>query len=128
MIISGQDFVSVSAVSFGSQPAASYAVLSDTAIKAVVPRATKPGAVPVTVTTVSGSAAGAFTYKACVVPNVLGKKLKGAKKRIRKAGCKVGNVKFLGDSTPKTGRVVKQNPKAGKVRVPGTKVHLKLDD
>lgn len=126
--IIGQDLVNVSAVSFGSQPALGYTVASDTVVKAFAPPASKPGPVPVAVTTPAGTVAGTFTYKACVVPNVVGKKLKGAKKRIRKAGCKVGNVKFLGDSTQKTGRVVKQNPKAGKVRVPGTKVHLKLDD
>jgi len=124
--ILGQDFVNVSAVSFGSQPALGYTVVSDTVVKAFAPPAAARGPVPVTVTTPAGSAAGAFTYTACVVPNVAGKKLKGAKKRIRKAGCKVGNVKFVGDSTPKTGRVVKQRPKAGKVFAPGKKVHLKL--
>lgn len=124
--IAGQDFVGVSSVTFGSQPALGYTVLSDSLIKAVAPPAKTRGSVPVSVTTPAGTAAGAFTYTACVVPKLTGKKLKGAKKRIRKAGCKVGNVKFLGDSTQKTGRVVKQNPKAGKVRVPGTKVHLRL--
>jgi beta-lactam-binding protein with PASTA domain len=82
------------------------------------------------VTTVAGTTAAStvskFTYKGCVVPKLNGKKLKAAKKRIRKAGCKVGKVKIKKGVTAKTGRVVNQGPKAGKVRAPGTKVRITI--
>lgn len=37
-------------------------------------------------------------------------------------------MKKLGDATAKTGEVVKQNPKPGKLLAPGTKVNVKLGD
>jgi beta-lactam-binding protein with PASTA domain len=40
---------------------------------------------------------------------------------LTKAGCKLGKVKG-----GKTGKVVSQNPKPGKVKLPGTKVNVKL--
>jgi len=128
VVIAGTDFTEVSAVKFGAQPAQSYAVGSENSITAIAPPGLSRGAVDVSVTTISGTAVlpGAFTYTACIAPDLVGKKLKGAKKRIRKAGCKVGKVKFLGGATAKTGRVTKQNPKAGKVLAAGSKVNIKL--
>ncbi|HST70467.1 MAG TPA: IPT/TIG domain-containing protein [Solirubrobacterales bacterium] len=125
--IVGSDFTEARSVSFGAVPAASFTVVNEGLITAVAPASATAGPVPVTVTTPAGTATGTFSYTACVVPKLAGKKLKGAKKRIRKAGCRVGKVKFLGEATAKTGRVVKQRPKAGKVLAPGAKVHLKLN-
>jgi hypothetical protein len=129
--ITGTDFAAASAVKFGSTPATSFTVTSETAITAVAPRSTKAGPVDVTVTTLAGTSAAAradrFTYKACVVPKLKDNKLKAAKTRLRNAGCKLGKVKKLDGATAKTGKVTKQNPKPRKVRVPGTKVNVTLE-
>jgi len=130
VLISGTNLIEVSAVRFGSVPAASFVVQSENLISAVAPAGPALGPVDVTVTTPAGTtpvvAADQFTYTACVVPKLAGKKLKGAKKRIRKAGCRVGKVKKTEGVTAKTGVVVKQNPKAGKILAPGAKVNVKL--
>ncbi len=62
----------------------------------------------------------------CVVPNLSGKKLKAAKKKLSKAGCKLGKVTKKNGATPKTGKVRKQSPKAGKALAPGSKVTVTL--
>jgi PASTA domain len=64
--------------------------------------------------------------KTCLVPKLKGKKLKAAKKRARKAHCKIGHVKRLKGVTAKTGKVVKQKPKAGKVKAAGSKIAVTL--
>jgi hypothetical protein len=128
--IAGTDFANVSGVSFGGVPAAGFSVASEGQINAVAPRVKKAGAVDVTVTTVAGTtpvtAVDKFTYKACVVPNLKGKKLKAAKKKLRKTGCKLGKVKRHKGVTNKTGKVVKQGPKSGKQLAPGSKVNVTL--
>lgn len=129
VVISGLNFAGVTGVSFGSVPA-TFAVNSESQITAVAPPSKTLGAVPVTVTTVAGTATAAqpFTYEGCRVPKLKNKKLKAAKKTIRKSDCKVGNVKKLHDATAKTGKVVKQNPPPGKILVPGAKVKVTLDE
>jgi IPT/TIG domain/PASTA domain len=124
----GSDFSEVKGVRFGATPATIFTVNSESVITAVAPASATPGPVSVAVTTAAGTASSAqpFTYTACKVPNLLGKKLKGAKKRIRKAGCKVGRVTKPKGVTSKSGVVVKQSPKAGKVLAPRTKVNLRL--
>jgi beta-lactam-binding protein with PASTA domain len=80
---------------------------------------------------VAGSATATYTYSPaphCVVPKLKGKKLKAAKKALRKALCKIGIVKKLHGATAKTGRVVNQKPGAHKVLAPGAKVSVKLSD
>lgn len=128
--VTGTDFANVSGVSFGSVPATSFSVASEGQLIATAPAVKKAGAVDVTVTTLAGTtpvvATDKFTYKACVVPQLKGKKLKAAKKKLRKASCKVGKVKFRGDATAKTGEVVKQNPKPRKQLAPGSKVNVTL--
>jgi hypothetical protein len=62
----------------------------------------------------------------CVVPKLKGKKLKAAKKMLRAADCRVGKVKKLQGASAKTGKVVKQKPKPGKVLAPGSRVSVKL--
>lgn len=125
--ISGTDFASVSGVSFGGVPAKSFTVGSESAITALAPAVAKVGDVDISVTTVAGttsaSAADHFTYTACVVPKLKGKKLKTTRKKLAKANCKLGKVK--GEKT-KSAKVTKQSPKPGKVLAPGAKVNVKL--
>jgi hypothetical protein len=128
--ISGSDFTGATAVSFGSTPAAAFTVDSDSQVTAVSPAVSRPGKVDVAVTTLAGNnpsgAADAFTYRACRVPNLGGKTLKKAKKRLRKAGCKLGKVRLRRGADRRSGRVTKQRPRAGKLRPPGARVGLTL--
>lgn len=129
VVISGTNFASVTGVSFGSVPA-TFTVNSEGQITAAAPPSKTLIKVPVTVTTAAGSAASAqaFAYKGCKVPQLRGKKLKAAKKKIRNANCKVGKIKKLHGATAKTGKVSKQSPKPGKILAPGSKVNVTLDD
>ncbi|HEX5609067.1 MAG TPA: PASTA domain-containing protein [Solirubrobacterales bacterium] len=126
--IVGANLAELRGVSFGGIPAGSFTASAESVMTAVAPPSVKIGAVPVTVTTVAGSATAPapFLYQGCKVPKLSGKKLKGAKKRIRNAGCKVGKVRRQKGVSAKTGVVVKQSPKAGGVLAPGAKVSVKL--
>jgi beta-lactam-binding protein with PASTA domain len=62
----------------------------------------------------------------CVIPGLIGKKLKTVKKRIKGADCKLGTVTKKEGVTAKTGKVVRQVPQAGKVSAAGSKVTVKL--
>ena len=127
--ITGTDFAAVSGVSIGGAPVA-FTVVSETKIKATAPRLPKPRKVDVTVTTVAGTSplakAASFTYTACVVPKLEQKTLKVAKKKLKKAGCKVGKVTTRGGATVKTGVVTEQGKPVGKKLAPGTKVSVTL--
>jgi hypothetical protein len=144
VLISGTDLEGATSVKFGGV-AAAFGHVSETAVLATSPPGASAGGVPISVTTLAGTGTSSqlFTYQAaapptpivvqptptvaeCVVPNLIGKRLKAARKRIRAAGCKVGNVLKLGGVTAKTGTVVKQNPKPGKHRAVGSKVNFKL--
>ena len=143
--IAGSDFTNVSAVRFGSTPAASYVVDSESEITAVTPAAAGAGSVDVTVTTNAGTspvaAGGRFAYEnpptpppsspstpqavtaTCKVPKLTGKKLRAGRKALRRAGCKVGKVR---GKRGKRARVLTQSRKAG-AKVPvGTKVNVTL--
>ncbi len=126
--IPGTDFIDVKAVSFGGVPATSFSALNEGVVTAVVPKSKVVGPVPITVTTVSGTATSPqpFTYEGCKVPQLKDRKLKAAKKRIRKSGCALGKVRLLDGATSKTGSIVKQGPKPGQVLPPGSKVNVKL--
>lgn len=126
--IVGANLAELRGVSFGSVPAGSFTASAESVMTAVAPPSVNLGSVPVTVTTVAGSATAPapFVYQGCKVPKLAGKKLRSAKKRIRKAGCKVGRVTRPKGVSAKTGVVVKQGPKAGKLLAPGTKVNVKL--
>jgi len=125
--ITGTDLASVSAVKFGTVPAASVKVESETQITAVAPASTIVGAVDVTATTLAGTSAvtssDRFFYEGCAVPKLKGKKLKLAKRTLFRADCKVGKVKRR-TSQKKAGKVLAQSPKPGKVLASGTKVNL----
>lgn len=129
--ITGTDFNGASEVKFGEVPAASFTVVSETEITAVVPRAKKPGQVDISVTTLAGTtavpSAGRFSYTACVVPNLRKNRLKAAKTRLRNAGCKLGKVTKLDGATGRNGKVTRQSPKPKAVKVPGAKVNVTLE-
>lgn len=132
--ISGHNFTGATAVNFGSMPASSFTVDSDTEITATSP-SSAAGTVDVTVTTPAGQTAAAaaskFTFVAppvvveahCVVPKLVGKTLKASRKKLKKAGCTLGRVK--GHRT-RSARVKKQTPKPGVVLAAGAKVNVKL--
>jgi hypothetical protein len=125
LTITGTNLNAASTVKFGSTPAASFTVNSETQITAVAPRSTKAGTVDVTATTLAGTSptvrADRFAYTACVVPKLKGKKLKPAKKALKRAGCKLGKVK---GEKGKSAKVAKQSPKPHKVLKPGSKVNV----
>lgn len=131
VVIAGTDFEGTSAVSFGGVPA-SFAINSESQLTAVAPPGTAGAVVPVTVTTIAGTATSPanYTYNAppvyCVVPNLVGKKLAAAKAALIKGECKVGTLKKLDGATSKNGKVTKQGAKVG-VQLPvGSKVDLTL--
>lgn len=136
--VAGSDFANVTGVKFGSIPAASFVVNSEAQITATAPAAAGPGPVGVSVTTVAGTSPPAagdqFTYTAppqpapkppssCVVPKLVGKKLKAARRALAKANCKLGKVN---GEKGKTAKIVRQTPKPGATRTTGTAVAVKL--
>jgi len=127
--ITGTNLMAASAVRFGSVPARGFTLESDTQITAIAPKSSTVDSVDVTVTTLAGtsptSRSDRFTYEACVVPKLKGKRLKAAKKAIRRADCKVGATKHR-EGEP--GKVVKQSPKPGKVLAPGAKIKLTVGE
>lgn len=123
--ITGTDFTAASAVKFGSTPATGFTVESETQITAIAPASTTVGPVDVTVTTLAGTSVTTrddqFTYEGCVVPKLKGKKLKPSRRALRRADCKVGTIQRI---KGRRGRVIRQNPKPGKVLASGTKVNV----
>jgi hypothetical protein len=128
--IKGSDFTNAAAVKFGTTPATTFTLDSESQITATAPAAIAPGSVDVSVTTVAGASpavkADRFTYTACVVPKLNGKKLKPVKTKLKQAGCRLGSVTKKKGVTSKSGKVVKQTPTAGKVLTPGSKVSVRL--
>jgi hypothetical protein len=61
--------------------------------------------------------------KACIVPKLVGKNLKQAKRALKKAGCKAGKAKST-KSKKKKGRILKQRYKTGTKLPAGTKIPL----
>jgi hypothetical protein len=127
VIITGENLAGATAVKFGDAPAETFTSDSETQITATAPKMAKPGKVDVTVTTAGGVSeaisSDRFTYTACVVPKLKGKKLKADKVALRKAGCKLGKV--VG-SRSKTAKVVRQSAKPGKVLPRGAAVNVRL--
>lgn len=129
--ITGTNLNGTTSVLFGSTPAASFKVDSDTEITATTPRATRPGKVDVSATTLAGTNVNTrfddFVYRACVVPAVKGKSLKAAKRLLKRRNCKLGHVKKVEAPKPKqVGKVIKQAPKPGKILAPGARVRVSL--
>jgi hypothetical protein len=77
---------------------------------------------------------GSFTFPSCLgqappkppckVPRVVGKPLATAKKKIKRAHCRVGKITRKASTPKKKGRVLKQSPRAGKKLGNGHKVNL----
>lgn len=128
--ITGSDFTGATGVSFGTTSATSFKVDSETQITATAPAVTKPGKVDISVTTLAGAtsptAADQYGFEACKVPKLKGKKLKGAKRLLKKSGCRTGKVKKVHRATAATGKVTKQKPAPGKLLPPGAKVKITL--
>lgn len=125
--ITGTDLTGASAVTFGGIAAKRFTVDSESKITAVAPARKKLGSAPIAVTTIAGSATfSRFKLTACVVPKLKQKTLKAAKKKLKKAGCKVGKVTKVGDASAKTGVVAQQGEPAGKKLAPGTKIAVTL--
>jgi len=105
VVISGTNFASVTGVSFGSVPA-TFTVNSEGQITAVAPPSNTLSKVPVTVTTAAGSAisAQAFAYRGCKVPQLKGKTLKAAKKKIGKAAASSARSRSSTAPPPKLAR------------------------
>ena len=80
--ITGTNFDAASAVKFGTAPATSFTVDSETQITATAPPSAKVGSVDLTVTTLAGTSAETkgdrFFYEGCVVPKLKGKKVRPA--------------------------------------------------
>lgn len=126
--ITGSNFAEVRSVTFGAVPALSFTVDSESQITALAPPSQTLSATSITVTTVAGAATAVqpFSYSGCLVPKLSARNLKAAKKKLRKAGCKIGKVTKAGDATAKTGKVAAQHPPAGKLLAPGSTVKVTL--
>jgi hypothetical protein len=122
--ITGADLGGATMVRLGDQPAAVFPGRTDTQITAIAPRVKKPGPVAVTVETIAGSSpivpGATFTYAACVVPKLEGKTVKAARKKLKRAGCKLGKVNGQGK------KVAGQGFKPRADLPPGKKVNVRL--
>jgi PASTA domain/IPT/TIG domain len=128
--ITGTNLNGASAVMFGEVAASSFTVVNEEKITAVVPAQTKVGSVDITASTLAGvsptSSVDTYAYRGCTVPKLAGMKLGPAKATLRGAGCTVGKVTKEKGPKKKHGKVIKQNPPAGRVLAPGAKVAIKL--
>jgi hypothetical protein len=126
--ITGTNLNSASAVRFGATPATSFTVDSETQVTAIAPASATAGAVDITVTTIAGTSPAVggdrFAYFGCEVPKLSGKRLKAAKRSLRRADCRLGLVKHRRHKPTK--KVTKQNPKPGQLLAPGSKVNIIL--
>jgi IPT/TIG domain len=126
VVISGHDLEGATAVSFGGVAASGFSVESEAQITAVSPPAAKPGAVDVGVTTEAGASATGndrFTYTACVVPRLRGKRTRAARKALRRAGCRLGRVR---GRRSRRARVRRQSRRPGTVLNPGARVGVRV--
>lgn len=125
VLLKGNHFEEVSAVSFGGVPAQSFKVANEHELTAVAPAGRTLAGLPAAVTTPAGTATSPadLFYSGCQTPKLAGKTLAAAKKRLAAAGCKLGHVaKVRG----RHGKVVRQSPAPGKLLAPGTKVSVKV--
>jgi hypothetical protein len=126
--VAGANFTGVSAVSFGGSAAQSFYVDAEDRLVAIAPPSAALASVPISVTTPAGTATSAqtFTYEGCIVPRLKGRKLKAAKRQLRRASCAPGKIKKRAKAAAKTAKVVRQRPKPGTLVPPGTKVEITL--
>jgi hypothetical protein len=128
--ITGTNLNGTSTVMFGETPAASFTVVNEEKITAVVPQRLKTGNVDIVATTLAGESptgrVDQYTYRGCTVPKVTGKELNRAKVLLRVNGCKLGKVSMVKGPAKKRGQVIHQGRPAGKVLAPGATIALKL--
>jgi hypothetical protein len=72
----------------------------------------------------NGYCAGGPGGEACVVPDLIGQKLRKAKRKLKRANCSLGNVKKAPSSRGDKGRVIKQKPRPKTVKPAGAKVKV----
>jgi hypothetical protein len=123
--INGTDFEGATAVSFGGVPSPNFSVDYEGQITAVVPPSARVGSVPVTVTTIAGTATApqSLTYQACVVPTLTGKSPALAGAAVVAADCTLGTVthKPLAKHKGKGKKKKKVKPQVvAQSRAPGT--------
>jgi PASTA domain/IPT/TIG domain len=128
VIVTGANFAGVKTVKFGASSAKNYVVETESQLTATAPSSAKLTKVQIEITTVAGTVVSTqtFAYQGCKVPQLNGLTLKAAKRKSRKAKCKVGAVTKRNGATSQTGHVVKQHPNPGRVLAPGSKVNVTL--
>jgi hypothetical protein len=139
VVIAGHEFSGARAVRFGKAPAGSFTVNSDNAITAVSPPGSGAETVDVTVTTAAGTTptveADRFTYVPvspavsseaghCVVPKLKGKRLRADRRRLRRAGCRLGKVR---GHRARSARVRRQSVRPGTVLPQGSRVNVRVE-
>ncbi len=123
--IEGTDLTGTESVLFGTTHAKSFTVDSEERLTAILPTLAAKSISPVSVRTAAGTASAqtAFTATACVVPRLVGKTLRKAKRRLRRAACEPGTLRGRRSAGA---RVRKQSPGPGTPLVPGGRVRLIL--
>jgi hypothetical protein len=74
------------------------------------------------------TATAKFTLRNCVVPNVKGKSLSGAKHSLKGHFCKAGQIKHAFSDKVESGHVISQSPKAGSHLMHNGKVSLVVSE
>jgi len=62
----------------------------------------------------------------CRVPNLRGRTLRGAKRLLRRAHCRLGTVRRVQSARVRPGRVLKTTPRAGTMRRPGARITVRV--
>lgn len=132
--IQGTELMNVTSVKFGGIPAPSFESFKEgelgagTLIIATPPPRARPGAVNVTVTTAAGSSKpgprSRLRYRACRVPMLGGKTIEAARRALRRAHCRVGQVRPRG--ADRFARVIGQNIRPGTLKPDGAHVRLRV--
>jgi hypothetical protein len=137
--ITGHNLDTITSVTFGTTPASSFTVVGPESISAIAPPGAAQGAVAVTVAGSTGATSAdsapsfgyllpllpppATTAVRCVVPDLRGRTLPGARRLLARAHCRLGAVSRSGHP-PR--RVVRQSPSAGAQRGSGARVRVRL--
>lgn len=139
--IAGTNFAEVMSVSFGSAEAI-YTIDSEAELTATVPAGVEGSSVPVSVVTAAGRAEAAVDYNyepespptgagnpapsGCLVPRLKGRRLPAVKRMLRRANCRLGQLRKGHRVTTRSGRVKKQSPAPGTSLPSGGKVVVAL--
>jgi beta-lactam-binding protein with PASTA domain len=77
------------------------------------------------VMTVSPSAGPASL--SCVVPRLIGNELQSAKRKLRRADCRIGKVKKIAGASATNGKIIAQSARPGAILPPGSRINVALD-